>query len=266
MFLTAGVRYDDNNKFENFTSPRFTASYLLSETDTRFHGSWGKGVQNPTLTELFGFFDNFRGNPNLDPENSQGWDAGIEQSFLDKRIVTDVTYFNNRIKDFISSEFDPATGLNTPINLDGTSKIQGVEATLAATIIDNLTLGLSYTYTDGEDPDGRQLVRRARHIGSGSLNYAFLENEEGKNLANVNVTARYNGRQRDNVFTPTFQQERTTLDDFWLLNVAGSYEFYPGLTAIARVENLLDENYQEVYGFETTGIGAYAGLRGTITF
>jgi outer membrane cobalamin receptor len=77
-----GARYDDNDRFANFTSPRVTGAYLHRETSTRLHGSWGKGVQNPTLTELFGFFATFVGNPDLKPENSENWDVGIEQSFL----------------------------------------------------------------------------------------------------------------------------------------------------------------------------------------
>lgn len=266
LFLTAGVRYDDNNEFEDVVSPRFTASFAVHETDTRFHGSWGKGVQNPTLTELYGFFDNFIGNPNLDPEQSTGWDAGVEQSFFSERIDVDITYFNNRIKDFISSEFDAAAGANRPVNLNGTSKIHGVETGLNARIIDNLTLALTYTYTDAEDPDGDELVRRAPHIASGSLNYAFLEDEEGRTRANVNLAARYNGQQKDLVYEPSFESHRRTLDDYWLLNVSGSYEFYPGLAVVARIENLLDEDYEEVYGYQTAGIGGYAGLRGRITF
>lgn len=267
LFITAGVRYDDNDTFDDFVSPRFTASYEVRETGTRFHGSWGKGVQNPTLTELFGFFADFIPNPELQPEESRGWDAGVEQSFLDERIVADVTYFNNRITDIIADEFvaGPPSGLR-PINLDGTTKIQGVETTLTAEIIDGLTANGTYTFTDAEDPEGNQLVRRPKHSASGSVNYAFLADEAGRDRANVNLTVRYRGNQRERVFTPTFDSTFETLGDATLVNVAGSYEFYPGLTAIARVENLLDDTTQQAFGFETNGIGAFAGIRAVREF
>lgn len=267
LFLTGGARYDQNNKFENFTSPRFTGAFLIPETDSRLHASWGKGVQNPTLTELFGFFANFVGNPDLKPENSTGWDVGVEQSFLDKRLIVDVTYFNNRIKDLISSEFDAALGASRPINLDGTSKIQGVEVSGTAKIIDGLTLKASYTFTDGEDPDGDQLVRRPPHLASTTLNYAFLNDDEGRRRANVSLNVDYNGSQKDFVFrSPTFERSTRTLDDYWLVNLAASYEFLPGLAVIGRIENLLDEDYEELYGYRSPGIGAFAGLRGQISF
>ncbi|MDG4577370.1 MAG: TonB-dependent receptor [Defluviicoccus sp.] len=267
LFLTGGARYDQNNKFEDFTSPRFTGAFLIPETDSRLHASWGKGVQNPTLTELYGFFSNYVGNPDLKPENSTGWDIGVEQSFLVKRVVVDVTYFNNRIKDVISSEFDAALGASRPINLDGTSKIQGVEVAATAKIYDGLTLKAAYTYTDGEDPDGDELVRRPPHLASTSLNYAFLKDDEGHRRANINLNVDYNGSQKDFVYrSPTFERSARTLDDYWLVNLAASYEFLPGLAVVGRIENLLDQDYEEVYGYRSPGIGAFAGLRGQISF
>jgi vitamin B12 transporter len=267
LFLTAGARYDQNSQFEDFISPRFTGAFLVTETGSRLHASWGKGVQNPTLTELYGFFATFVGNPDLKPENSTGWDAGVEQSFLDERLVVDVTYFNNRIRDFISSQFIPALGRSQPFNLDGTSKIQGVEMAATAKINEGLTLKAAYTYTDGEDPDGDELVRRPPHVASTDVNYAFLEDDDGRNRANVNFNVDYNGSQKDFVFSsPTFERSTRTLDDYWLVNLAASYEFLPGLAVVGRIENLFDQDYEEVYGYQSPGIGGYAGLRGRMTF
>lgn len=267
LFLTGGVRYDQNNKFENTTSPRVTGAFLVTETDSRIHASWGEGVQNPTLTELYGYFANYVGNPDLKPENSTGWDAGVEQSFLEKRLVFDVTYFNNRIRDFISSQYDAALGASQPINLDGTSKIQGVEVSATANVYEGLTVKASYTYTDGEDPDGNELVRRPPNAASATINYAFLEDEEGHKRANINFNVDYNGSQKDYVYrAPTYERSTRTLDDYWLCNFAASYEFLPGLAIVGRIENMFDEDYHEVYGYESPGIGGYAGLRGRITF
>jgi len=268
LFLTGGARYDDNSDFENFVSPRFTGSFAVTEIGGRLHGSWGKGVQNPSLTELFGFFANFVGNPDLKPEQSTGWDAGWEQTIIEDRLTADVTYFNNRIKDFISSAQIPGQNVRTPVNLDGTSKIWGIEATVTARIVDGLTANLAYTYTDGEDPEGNELVRRPPHVGSAVVNYAFLEDEAGRKRANINTSVQYNGKQKDIVFRPfpPGGSDFETLDAYTLVSVAGSYEFYPGLAVTARIENLLNQEYQEVYGFETPGIAGYGGLRGTIRF
>jgi vitamin B12 transporter len=267
FFVTGGVRQDNNNSFDDFTSPRVTAAYLHRETGTRVHGSWGQGVQNPTLTELFGFFGTFVGNPDLKPENSTGWDVGIEQSLLDERLSLGVTYFNNRIKDAISSEFVPALGASRPINLVGRTNVQGIEVALTATILESLTFAGAYTFTDSKDPQDLELTRRPKHVASASLNYGFLEDEAGRKRANVNLDIRYTGDQKDTVFlTPFFQQQRVVLDSYTLVNLAGSYEVVPGIEVIARVENLLDQDYEEAFGYQSPGIGAYGGLRGSLSF
>lgn len=254
LFLSGSVRYDDNDIFENATTFRTTAAYLHEETGTRLHGSIGTGVKNPTLFELFGFGPNFVPNPDLQPEESRGWDIGAEQSFLKDRLIFDVTYFNNRITDLIQGAG------NTAVNLDGTSKIQGLEVTAKARIAEGLTFAGQYTYTEGQDANGLELVRRAKHLASANLAYEFLDGR-----AKLDVGVDYNGEQQDIQFSNFFAaRTNVTLDDFVLVNVAASYELIEGVELYGRVENLLDEDYQEVLGFNNPGIGAFVGIRATI--
>ncbi len=51
------------------------------------------------------------------------------------------------------------------------------------------------------------------------------------------------------------------LEEYWLLNIAASYEVSPGLEIYGRVENALDESYQQIFGYEMAGVAAYAGMR-----
>jgi len=258
LYLTIGGRYDDNSRFENEFSPKLTAAYLIHDVGTRLHGSWGKGVQNPTLTELFGFDGNFIGNPNLNPETSTGWDIGVEQKFLDGRVTADATWFNNRIEDFISSSFDPVAGASQPVNLDGRSKVHGLELSLSAKLMEQLDFNASYTYTNSEDPTGAELVRRPKHIAAASINYRFLADR-----ANLNLEVQYNGSQEDLVFiAPFFEQARANLDAYTLVNVAASYRLMKGVELTGRVENLLDKDYEELFGYRSPGIAGYIGIKG----
>ena len=255
LFLSGGLRYDDNDDlFDNETTYRATAAYLHRETGTRLHGSVGRGVKNPTLFELFGFTANFTGNPNLEPEKSFGWDLGVEQSFWDDRVLIDVTYFNNEIEDLITGSG------NTAINLEGENEIQGIEVSAAAEPIQGLRFDIAYTFTDAEDDNGDDLTRRPKHVASFNANYAFdLYNRP----ANLNFGVRFSGKQDDTVllgFGPG-QTRTETLDSFTLVNIGASYEIADGISIFARGENLLDDNYQEVFGFGTPGIAGYAGVR-----
>jgi vitamin B12 transporter len=254
LFLSGAIRYDDNDDlFENQTTYRATAAYLFQDTSTRLHGSFGRAVKNPTLFELFGSTPSFTGNPNLKPEEGIGWDAGVEQSFLDDQVILDVTYFNNRIKDLIQGSG------NTAVNLPGTSRIQGIEFTASTEPFDNLRLDASYTYTDGKDANGTELIRRPKHIASLVGNYSFNVKERP---ANINLSIQYNGKQTDTVYDNFFPvvTRNVTLDSYTLVNLAASYEIADGAEIFMRGENLLNEDYQEVYGYGTPGISFFAGV------
>jgi len=76
LVASAGARLDDHKEFGDHGTYRGTLAYLLKETDTRFRGTVGTGFKAPSLFQLFSSF----GDPNLKPEESLGWDAGIDQS------------------------------------------------------------------------------------------------------------------------------------------------------------------------------------------
>ncbi len=251
VFITGGLRHDENNIFQNANTFRLTSSYLYKDTGARFHGSYGKGVKNPTLYELFGSSANYEGNPLLNPEKSSGWDFGVEQSLFEGSANLDLIYFNNRITNLIQGSG------NTSRNLTGITKINGIEISLESKVFDELTLSGQYTYTNGKDDNGKRLIRRARHLASTNFVYTFLDGR-----AKIDLGVDYNGEQWDIQFNNYFGgQEHILLDDFILVNVAGTYDLTDKVTLFGRVENVLDKKYQEVWGFDEPGIGAFIGIR-----
>lgn len=250
--LTGTVRRDDNQVFDDFNTWRASASLRMPEIGIRPHASVGTSVKFPTLFEQFGFIPLFfNPNPDLKPEESFGWDAGVEFTLLKGRALLDVTYFNANLENEIRGVGFPTT----PINLDGTSKRQGIEVAGRVALAPGLRVGASYTYLDATDPDGLEEIRRAPHSGRFDINYVFDQAR-----ANINAAAIYNGDMKDTNFGP-FPFQTVTLDDYWLVSVAASYKVQPGVELYGRVENALDAKYQEVFGFETAGVAAYAGVR-----
>ncbi len=249
--LSGSVRYDDNDNFDHATTYRATLSYVHPETDTRIHSSYGTGVKNPTLFELFGFSDTFVGNPDLEPEESQSWDIGVEQQLFDGRLLLDVSYYNNRIENLIIG-----SGI-TAINQAGRTHINGIETGFTAELTKDLGFQGSYTWISTADSNGVSLIRRPRHLASANLNYAF---DLGGNPANLNLGVQYNGKQTDFAFDESFNRSIVELKDFTLLNLTGRYQIYSGVELFARVENLLDESYQEVFSFASKGVAGYGGV------
>jgi vitamin B12 transporter len=267
LSLSASVRHDDNKDFRDATTYRTTAAYNLDSLGLRLHASYGTGVKNPTFTERFGFFATslffpFIGNPDLSPEKSRGWEIGFDKSFLDNKVNIGLTYFDEKLKDEINGFFfDPATFTTTAINETGNSKRRGLELAGRAMLAENWSLSANYTYLDADQPDGlggrEREIRRPENIVNVNVNYNFLENK-----ANINLNVNYNGKQDDFFFAPPFfARETVSLDSFTLVNLAASYKFSDLITLYGRIENLLDDNYEEVLGFQGSGIGAFGGIK-----
>jgi vitamin B12 transporter len=260
LFLTAGVRRDDNDNFQDFTTWRTAASLVLSELHMRPHASAGTAVKLPTMFEQFGTSPFFVPNPGLAPEESFGWDAGIEFDFFKGVVTIDVTYFRANLTDKIDGTASgPRLGTFTAVNLEGESTREGVEVASRVRLATNLTVGAAYTYTDARNPDGLRELRRPPHTGRADLAYAFAG---GRGTATVGAI--YNGTMDDVTFLmPFFLRDRTQLDPYWLVNATVSYKLIPGFEIFGRVENLLDQHYQEVYGFEAAPLMAFGGVKVT---
>lgn len=266
LTLTGNVRHDNNEGFEDATTWRAAGSFQPVGSPFRLHASAGTGIKYPSFSEQFGVFTGFVANPNLTPETSFGWDAGVEVTFLGGKGVIDVTYFNTNLENEIDFNFVPpveACGgvafCFIPFNRTGESKRDGIEVAGRLIIVEGLSVGAAYTYLDAREEDGAEEVRRPPHSGRADLNYVFAS---GK--GNFNLAAVYNGRMLDLAFSPlTFTSQRLALDEYWLVTAAASYEVAPGVELYGRVENLLDQDYEEVFGYNSAGVAAYAGVRFT---
>jgi vitamin B12 transporter len=254
MFLSGALRFDDHELFRNATTYRATAAWQIPGTGLKLRASYGTGFAKPGFFELFGFDPtSFVGNPNLKPESSHGWDAGVDYAIGDEALIS-ATYFSSDFRDEILNDFSAFPF--TVKNAVGESSRKGVELSARYSPAESLTLAASYGYTEAEDEFGFQEVRRPKHIGSVSASYRFLA---GRALASV--SADYNGPMTDVVFVPAIPSGVARLDDFTLVTVSGSYAVTDTIELFGRIENALDQRYQEVYTYNTAGIGAYAGVR-----
>ncbi|MGE4062545.1 MAG: TonB-dependent receptor plug domain-containing protein [Rhodospirillaceae bacterium] len=254
VFLSGAIRFDDHEMFRNATTYRATAAWQVSGSGLKLRASYGTGFAKPGFFELFGFDPtSFIGNPNLKPESSHGWDAGADYAMGDRALIS-MTYFVSDFEDEILNDFSVFPF--TVRNVAGESTREGVELSARYMPAPNLTLAASYSYTESEDDRGLQEVRRPKHVASVSASTRFLDDR-----AQAGVSVDYNGPMTDVVFVPSIPSGVARLDDFTLVTVSGSYEVTEKIEVFARIENALDQEYQEVYTYGTVGIGAYAGVR-----
>jgi vitamin B12 transporter len=251
LFNAASVRYDNYDTFGGKTTFRVAPALLFPETDSKLKGSVGTGFKAPTLAELFQNFPsfNFFGNPNLKPETSIGFDLGFEQALLEKRLQFGATYFHNNIDNLININSTATSFENV-----GRATTYGAEAFLAYTPWEPLTLHADYTFLIAKDDIlDQELLRRPKN--KASLDAAWHITEK----AVLSATLLYVGPWVDanRVGTVTGLQA----NGYTLVNLAGSYDLGNGVSAYARINNLLDRRYQNPIGFLQPGLGVYAGIR-----
>lgn len=256
------ARADDNSDFDDAFNGRLSLAYELSDSTT-LRASIGTGQKNPTFTERFGFFPGqFIGNPLLKPEQSTSYDVGIDQSFSDDAIQLQVSLFQQDLKDEINGfVFDPETFLSTAENMPGKSRRSGVELATRWNLNDSIRIGAHYTYTDSTEQDflGNDVreLRRPKHSGGLSLDFR-THNEKFTTALNAD----YGGTRTDIFFPPwPNPSEIVTLDKYWLLDVAAQYQMTSAVTVFAKGANLLDENYEQVFGYRTPGRAGFLGFR-----
>lgn len=242
---TVGVRLDDHEEFGSAFTFRVAAAYLIKKTNTRIRASIGTGFKAPTLFQLYSQY----GDESLEPEESLGWDFGVEQSLFEDRLSFGATFFMNEFENLIDFDGGAFRYMNV-----AEAETYGVEFFAVGRPTENLSLKVSYTFTETEDQDGENLLRRADHKIGFTANYRFLEK------GNVNLNLIYVGLRDDRDFS-TFPATRVVLDPYTVINIAVSYDIHKNVRLFGRVENLLNMQYEEVLGYGTSPIAAYGGVK-----
>ena len=267
FFGTLGIRYDYHSQIGlvldqalsfNFGSTfsqvpitgRIAPTYIFWETGTKLKASVGTGFKVPSL---FYLYDPLYGNSNLKPEQSFGWDVGIEQFFLSSEISIGANYFYNKFTDMFGFDSNFKT-----ININK-AETNGVEIFGTADLIDGLRIKANYTYLNARDKSedtpeyNQKLVRRPENKAGFYVSYTY------NNIANVNIDFMYVGK-RDELDFATYPATRIVMPDYFLINFAAYYDLLSFLRLQGRIENLLDKKYQEIYGYGTAGLSFYGGI------
>jgi vitamin B12 transporter len=252
FFLASNVRYDDYNTFGGHLTYRIAPAFIVPQTGTKLKATYGTGFKAPTLSELYvsypAYF--FYGNPNLLPEESTGYDAGFEQPLFNDRLRFGATYFHNDITNLIDATF------TTYINV-GHAETQGVESFAEWTLGDRLDLRADYTYTRAVDEaTGLELQRRPYDKGSLTALWTPIDPLTLSGTL-VAVSKWVDDYDRNNANTAP----GNFAPGYVIVNVAANYKINDHVTLFARVNNLLNEHYEDPLGFLQPGIGVFGGMR-----
>ncbi|MDT8395201.1 MAG: TonB-dependent receptor [bacterium] len=243
MTVTLGVRADDHSDFGGETTWRAGFSVPVSGA-TRFRAVYGTGFRAPSIDQLF---NPDYGSPDLEAERSAGWDVGLETA-LGSKATASLAWHQTRYDNLIAW-YDPD---GDPYTWDGgyqnvsEAKTEGVDLSVAARA-GMFSMGLNGSLLRTEDDQGEQLLRRPRTRFGAQLGFDPSE-RASLELAAVRVGERK-------------EWGDVTLEEYTLVDLAASYQITDRVELTGRVQNLLDEEYEEAAGYGVPGRAAYVGIK-----
>lgn len=237
LTFTGGVRYDDISTFDGATTWRGGVAWSPLN-GTKLRATYGTGFVAPGVDDRFGVPSwGQLPNPNLQPEKSRGWDAGIDQRFANGAATLSATYFANRFRNLFEWQTVNFTTFEGMIVNRARASSNGAEFALAATFCESLHGRVAYTYLEASnDTDHKRLIRRPRHVLDSELRAQPVK--DWVFGAGLRIVA-----DRADGFAAT------RIEDYTAVRVFTSYTVSPDLTLKLRVENALDESYEEVLAY-----------------
>ncbi len=252
LFLTVGLRYDgisydwvdefnegDRNTSSSTSvdafSPKFGFAYNPMSNLTVF-GNIGKGFNPPQYYQMFIGGYTAEPNPDLKPEYLTNYEIGLRGNLINK-INYQISYFLMDFTDQIETVPLPDNPYLEKYDNIGDTRHQGVEVSVNAQIVDNLSAFISYSYLDArytnsadEDLIGQVLRKSPFNQYTLGARYDF---DFGLGIsADYKFVGKYH-MDNENMFM---------YDGYSLLNAKVMYK-WKDIKASFAVNNLLDEKY-----------------------
>ncbi|MCW0047645.1 TonB-dependent receptor [Brevundimonas sp. BT-123] len=241
--LTGGLRYDDTDDFGSKMTGRVSAAYDLAGGFI-LSGAYGTGFKSPTVSQaVCDFCFAPRPYPELKPETADSVEIALGWASADGRFDGRATLYRLNVEDQIT--YSAGRYINV-----AKTRSDGFELEGRALLGGGLDLTLAYAWTDATDrTTGARLLRVPEHAGSATLGWT------GDRLSGA-LTVRAEGDQDDSGGFSIVAR-----DGFVTANLNAAYELTGQVTLTARIENLGDEHYQQVFGYGEPGRSGYVGIR-----
>ena len=246
--MNASIRHDRNSASTNKTTHKFGA--VLHPLDgLKLSANYGTGFKSPSINDLY--FPT-TGNPDLRPETSRGWDAGINYESNNKGLDYSLSavWFSQRYRDLIRwAPIAPGSWTWSPANIDAATS-RGLE------LSGRFAYGPAYihagwTFLNAKNSaDGSWLTRRAKDSGSvvigadiSGLHAEAMVNIVGPRFSAANNSSPMAGYHKSDI------RISYAISDIWTIN--------------GRIENIEDKIYEEVDGYGVPGRAWYGGVKAT---
>lgn len=262
LTLTAGERHDHYDSFGQHYTGQLAAAWALPSS-TILRASWSQGYKAPSLYQLYSPY----GNTSLNPEESTGGDAGVEQHLWGNRLTLSATYFLTHFRNLIAFDNCPGSPLCDTIGQAGgyyanlnRANASGVELQASASLTSALVVSANYSHiktideTPGSLTYGQQAYHRPKDAANASVSYAW------PHRVNTTIGARFSGYSLDENFN-VYPTETVRLGSYTLLDLRIAYSVNDTLEVYGRIDNATNKYYETIFQYGTWGRTTVVGLR-----
>ena len=239
-FVNASVRWDENEAFGDQVTGnvgwRYNWNYGIS-----LLANFGNAFKAPTFNQLY--FPGF-GNPNLKPEASTSFETGLAGSHDWGQ--WEIRAYHTDIDNLIVTVTNPITFQSSAENVDK-AQIDGIEAEIGTQLMGwNGKLSMNLLSPENRTTNKR-LPRRSDKTLAFDLSKSFGSVDLG-----ANVLAQ--GERFDNT------QNTIKVAGYVTVDLRSAYHFNKNWMLNAKLNNLLDKNYQTVDTFNSAGRNFFVSI------
>jgi vitamin B12 transporter len=252
--LELGGRYNNHNRFGNNQTFTFNPSYALTD-QVRLIASVSTGFKAPSLYQL-GNNDQQGDNNQLKAETSFNTEFGL--SFRKGDVFARAVYYNRTIKNGI--DFN---NINYQYFNFIQQKVNGIEIEIQHPLNEQHHFSLNYTLMNGQETNQNRitntdtvtynyLLKRPKHSLNAQWNYAI------NNKWSASLMGRFISERKD---VGGYGKADVTLGYYTLLNASLQYKWSNRITVFANGQNLLNDSFSEVNGYNAIGRMFQFGIR-----
>lgn len=248
--INSGIRLNNHSEYGSHLVYNFNPSFTKSTKFGYLKGlaSYSTAYITPSLYQLF---EPTYGNDELNPEENSTFEIGSEINFTNKATLS-LVYFNRKETNFI--DFIDLGGFVFQYkNVDKAFTASGIEFIADYKLTNSFKLMVNGTYTNIEEDLNLRIPEYKVNAG---INYQLSD----KSL--VSLSYQFNDERNDIVFNNlTFMNESIKLKSYSLLDLYFSTRVNNDkIMLFANITNILNEEFQELYGYSTKGRNVNVGF------
>ncbi len=249
--INTGIRLNIHSTYDTHVVYSVNPSYVFDfgKGSIKVLGSYSTAYITPSLFQLY---DPLFGNEVLLPEENRTVEGGLTYTFGD-RFMLSAVYFNRSEDNYVDFVMvDPDLFIFQYQNTSESFKASGVEVAAKGSFGTKWNVAANYTNTQADD---RFALRIPEHKLNASMGYRLGVN------STLGLKYQFVGEREDAFFNPeTFESDSVMLSSYGLLGLSARTSLNEIITLFAAVTNVLDEEYEELYRFQTKGRNVRLGF------